>query len=146
RKPMSASVRVKLGANIFLRIGLQLSNHLLSPRISRHASRGNTLLMSALPTAALTAAIDFAVDRLAAAPNGGYHPEGEAASEPIAWCAVSLANAGHNDSAKVAAEWLAQRQAADGSVGVTESHDAPYWPTALAMLAWRAVDAAAYAE
>jgi hypothetical protein len=102
--------------------------------------------MSAFPTAALTAAIDHTVDRLAAAPIGGYHPEGEAASEPIAWCAVSLANAGRNDSAKVAAEWLAKRQAADGSVGVTESQDAPYWPTALAMLGWRAVDAAAYAE
>lgn len=102
--------------------------------------------MSAFPTAALTAAIDLAVDRLTAAPIGGYHPEGEAASEPIAWCAVSLANAGRNDSAKVAAEWLAKRQAADGSVGVTESQDAPYWPTALAMLAWSAVDDAAYAD
>lgn len=102
--------------------------------------------MSAFPTATLTAAIDLAVDRLAAAPIGGYHPQGEAASESIAWCAVSLASAGRNDSAKIAAEWLAKRQAADGSVGVTESQDAPYWPTALAMLAWRAVDDLAYAD
>lgn len=102
--------------------------------------------MSPLPIAALTAAIDLAVDRLAIAPVGGYHPEGEAASEPIAWGAMALVNAGRNDSAMVAAEWLAKRQAADGSVGVTESQDDPYWPTALAMRAWQSVDATAYAD
>lgn len=102
--------------------------------------------MSAPPTAALTAAVDRAVDRLAAAPVGGYHPEGEAASEPIAWSAVALANAGRSDSAAIAAEWLAKRQAADGSVGVTETQGDPCWPTALAMLAWDAVDATAFAD
>ncbi len=102
--------------------------------------------MLPFPTAELTAAIDLAVDHLAAAPIGGYHPGGEAASEPIAWGAVALANAGRNDSANVAAEWLAERQAPDGAVGVTESQDAPYWPTALAMIAWQAVDASAYAD
>jgi len=102
--------------------------------------------MSALPSAALTAAIDLAVDSLAAAPIGGYQSESEAASEPIACGAVALANAGRNDSAEIAAKWLVKRQAADGSVGVTESQDNPYWPTALAMLAWKKVDAAAYSR
>jgi hypothetical protein len=97
-------------------------------------------------SATLAAAIDRAIDRLAAAPLGGYHPDGEAASEPIAWAAIALADAGRSDSAVVAARWLAEHQTADGSVGVTESQDAPYWPTALAMLAWQAVDAEAFSD
>lgn len=109
------------------------------------APRTVPLPTTAAPTP-LSVVLDRAVDRLASAPIGGYHPEGEAASEPIAWSAVALGRAGRSDSAGVAAEWLAGRQARDGSVGVTESQDAPYWPTALAMLAWRAVDAQRYAE
>ncbi|TWT95971.1 hypothetical protein Pla108_30490 [Botrimarina colliarenosi] len=93
----------------------------------------------------LTEAIARAINRLAAAPIGAYHAGGEAASEPTAWGALALARAGCSDSAAAAADWLAERQGGDGSVGVTASQAGPGWPTALAMLAWRGVDPTRYA-
>lgn len=93
-----------------------------------------------------TELLDQAHKRLARSPIGGYHPEGEPASEPIAWATLALARAGEPSAAVVGAEWLAERQARDGSVGVTESQAEPFWPTALAMLAWQEVDAVRYAD
>lgn len=87
-----------------------------------------------------------AIERLARQPVGGYHPDGEAASEPTAWATIALARAGEAAAARTGAEWLAGRQARDGSVGVTESQDGPFWPTALAMLAWDEVSANHYAD
>lgn len=95
-------------------------------------------------TATIEAARAAAFDRLAAAPVAGYSAQGEHASEPTAWAALALAGAGR-DAAPQAAEWLAARQSADGSVGVTASQAEPCWPTALAMLAWRGVDAERFA-
>lgn len=87
-----------------------------------------------------------AIDWLAEQPIGGYHPDGEAASEPIAHAAVALARAGRIEEAQTAADWIAARQTRAGSVGVTASEDDPAWPTALAMLAWREVDAERFAD
>lgn len=91
-------------------------------------------------------ALDQAVVRLARKPIGGYHADGEAASEPIAWAALALSRTGEPSAATLGAEWLAKRQSSDGAVGVTESQEEPYWPTALAMLVWNEVDAARYAD
>ena len=87
-----------------------------------------------------------ASDWLSDHPIGGYHPDGEPASEPIAGAAIALAQAGRLEPAARAADWLAARQTRMGSVGVTASEDDPAWPTALAMLAWQAVDAERYAK
>ncbi|QDT68242.1 hypothetical protein MalM25_11620 [Planctomycetes bacterium MalM25] len=97
-------------------------------------------------TSPATDTLAAAIDRLAAAPVGGYHPDGEAASEPIANAAIALSRAGRDKEAELAAEWLVDRQTRAGSVGVTASEDDPAWPTALAMLAWQGVDAERYAE
>ncbi|MEN0110301.1 MAG: hypothetical protein AAF805_06220 [Planctomycetota bacterium] len=87
-----------------------------------------------------------ALDALRTAPVGGYAPGGDDASEPTAYAAVALAAAGETDAARTAAEWLADRQAPDGAVGVTAEEREPCWPTALAMIAWDAVDPFAYAN
>ena len=87
-----------------------------------------------------------ALERIAAAPIGGYHADSEPASEPTAWATLALVAAGRTDAARRGAEWLAERQNGDGSVGVTASQDAPGWPTSLAMLAWQAIDSEGYAE
>lgn len=97
-------------------------------------------------TATATDALAAAIDWLESNPIGGYHPEGEAASEPIAHAAIALARSGRSSEAGLAAEWLAERQSRAGSVGVTASEDDPAWPTALAMLAWREVDTERYAD
>lgn len=93
----------------------------------------------------LEALLGRALARLAEEPIGGYHPHGEAATEPTAWATIAL---GRSDArfAHRGADWLAERQARNGSVGVTASQESPYWPTALAMLAWEAVDADRYAD
>ncbi|MEO0531711.1 MAG: hypothetical protein AAF266_14220 [Planctomycetota bacterium] len=90
--------------------------------------------------------IDRLLDRLAAAQIGGYHDGGDVASEPIAWATIALAQGGRTEAAEVGARWLADQQADNGSVGVTESEAEPGWPTALAMLAWQAVDSSTYAD
>ncbi|WP_146397732.1 hypothetical protein [Pseudobythopirellula maris] len=77
---------------------------------------------------------------MAHAPVGGYHTGGEAASEPTAWSALALARAGQDLRARLAGDWLAARQAADGSVGVMADQPEPRWPTALAILAWCEID------
>lgn len=86
-----------------------------------------------------------AVSRLIDSPVGGYAAGGTAAAEPTAWAAIALAAAGESDAARAATEWLAERQAKDGSVSVTLDDDQPGWPTSLAMLAWDTVDADRYA-
>jgi hypothetical protein len=47
------------------------------------------------------------------------------------------------EAARRPAQWLADLQQRDGSVGVSASECDPRWPTSLAMLAWRTVDRAA---
>ncbi len=79
------------------------------------------------------------LEQLAASVPGGYSTRGPAASEPTALAGIALAAAGDNDSAKVAADWLVEHQADDGSVGVTATQPTPCWPTSLAILAWHAM-------
>ena len=78
------------------------------------------------------------VDRLAAQTPGGYSVGSEAASEPTALAGLALVAGGRLHAAKLAADWLADRQADDGSVGVTANRSTPCWPTSLAMLGWQA--------
>ena len=66
----------------------------------------------------------------------GYHREGSSAAEPLALVAIALLQHERIDDAKRALAWLDHRQAADGSVGVTQSQADPAWTTALALLAW----------
>lgn len=95
---------------------------------------------------ALLATAEGAVRRLVERPIGGYHPTGDDATEPTAWAALALATAGEDAAAKQAADWLAERQNDDGSVGVTAAEPEPGWPTSLAMLAWDAVDPSAHKD
>lgn len=106
----------------------------------------STELLMPNATQPLTVELEQAFERLARRPIGGYHAEGESASEPTAWATLALARVGEASAAVIGAEWLAEQQASDGSVGVTESQAEPFWPTALAMLAWREVDAVRYAN
>lgn len=66
----------------------------------------------------------------------GYIPGSAPASEPVALAALALAGHGQSAKAAPAFEWLAERQAADGSVGISAAESAPHWPTSLAILAW----------
>jgi hypothetical protein len=76
------------------------------------------------------------LDELDAADHWSYSTDSEAASEPTAWASLALRAHGRNGSADRAARWLADSQAADGTVGITRLQAAPHWPTALAVLAW----------
>lgn len=77
---------------------------------------------------------------------GGYLADGPPATEPTAWAAIALATAGRRDAAGRAADWLADQQARDGSLGVTPDAPAPQWPTSLAILAWHHVGPQRYRE
>ena len=66
----------------------------------------------------------------------GYQSTGPAASEPTALAGLALAAHGQQRGARQAADWLADRQSFDGSVGVTQSQKRPKWPTSLAILTW----------
>jgi hypothetical protein len=74
----------------------------------------------------------------------GYFARGEAASEPTALAGLALATNGRQDAARRAADWLVERQEATGAIGVTATHDSPCWPTALALLLWKALDEEQY--
>lgn len=66
----------------------------------------------------------------------GYRPRDRAA-EPTALGALALHAHDHApDVAQAAARWLAQVQADDGGVPVSDRVPNPRWPTALALLAW----------
>lgn len=82
---------------------------------------------------------DDLLDQLEAEVPCGYFARGEAASEPTALAGLALAGNGRNEAARRAADWLVERQQANGAIGVTAAHDSPSWPTALAMLLWKAV-------
>jgi len=80
------------------------------------------------------------VTRLAAVVPGGYHVTGPAATEPTALAGLALCAHGKLDRARRAADWLAELQARDGSIGVTAAQPSPCWPTSLAILLWQAID------
>ncbi|MBX3425454.1 MAG: hypothetical protein KF688_07240 [Pirellulales bacterium] len=91
--------------------------------------------------AAAPASNSAALAALAAATTWSYRPGQPSAAEPAAWTAISLAGHGRIDAAANAADWLARLQQKSGAVGVSAEDDEPRWCTALAMLAWLAVDA-----
>jgi len=65
-----------------------------------------------------------------------YSASGTTATEPAAFSALVLL-AADDSAARGPLDWLARRQAADGSLGVTAKHDKPRWPTSLAVMAWQ---------
>lgn len=77
-----------------------------------------------------------ALGRLEARPACGYHPGQPPDAEPTALAALALLR--HQRHAEAALQWLADAQHSDGRVATAASHDAPGWPTALAVLAWQA--------
>ena len=72
----------------------------------------------------------------------GYQPGGPSATEPAALASLALACHHKYDAARRPAQWLAETQAQDGSVGVAATQETPAWPTSLAILAWNHLDAA----
>jgi hypothetical protein len=87
---------------------------------------------------------DELFDRLAAAAVGGYHVGAIEGAEPTALAGMALARADRMNAAIQSAEFLAKLQLQDGSVPVQPGTTWPGWPTALAILAWRAVDPKRY--
>jgi hypothetical protein len=83
--------------------------------------------------------LDQTLDALARQPLIGYSTDSAPASEPTAIAALVLAQHGWLDLAKKGADYLAEIQADDGSVGVRAGEPEPGWPTSLAVVAWRAV-------
>lgn len=79
-------------------------------------------------------------DRLAALRRWTYGGGDVAASEPAAWSTLALAAHQRLDESLAPAGWLSAIQQPNGAVGVAADQNAPRWPTALAILAWRAVE------
>jgi hypothetical protein len=75
-------------------------------------------------------------------PGFGYRPQGDPHVEPTALVGLALAASiepgSQNESSEVAdaANWLAQLQHPDGSLGLSRELNAPHWPTTLAILLW----------
>lgn len=82
-----------------------------------------------------------ALNGLIAAPQCGYRADAPTASEPAALAAMALVAHRRAESAATWGRWLADHQSSDGSLGINAAETDPCWPTALAILAWRAVDA-----
>ena len=82
-----------------------------------------------------------ALNQLATALKCGYRAAAPTASEPAALAAMALVAHGNADGAAKWRRWLAEHQSPDGSLGINAAETDPCWPTALAILAWRAHDA-----
>ena len=81
------------------------------------------------------------IERFAGETAWTYRGAKQSNSEPAAWAALALSQWDAVEAARKPAEWLAGLQQGDGSVGISAAEREPRWPTALAILAWRAVDA-----
>ncbi|HJQ80935.1 MAG TPA: hypothetical protein VJ828_13325 [Lacipirellulaceae bacterium] len=79
------------------------------------------------------------IDRLEEDVPGGYSRGGEPTTEPTALAGLALAAHGRIECARLAATWLANQQADDGSIGISPSRPTPCWPTGLAILLWRSI-------
>lgn len=90
--------------------------------------------------------LDTVIEDLHQRPCCGYQPGARPATEPTALSAISLVAHGRMEAAEQAAQWLANAQATDGSLGVRLEERTPRWPTSLATLAWITVDAERYAK
>lgn len=77
-----------------------------------------------------------AVEHLASTREWNYRRGGDSYAEPAALTALALIGAGQAQESVVAAEWLAQLQSPDGTVGVSARETTPCWPTALAISVW----------
>ncbi len=86
--------------------------------------------------------LDTIIADLAVSRTWKYGDQSPAAAEPAALTALALIGAGRQQAALPALDWLAARQADDGSVGVSDEQPEPKWPTSLAVLAWHAFDPA----
>ncbi len=81
------------------------------------------------------------VDRLLNAANTagvwGYRAVSKGSAEPTALAALALAAVGDAPERVTAGlDWLARLQRRDGAVPISPGVPSPYWPTALALLAW----------
>lgn len=90
--------------------------------------------------------IDEALDLLAQSPVCGYSSHDRGATEPSALAALALAGHGRTKESAGVGEFLIGIQDPSGSVGVRQGEDTPRWPTSLAILAWLAIDKAAYSD
>lgn len=68
-----------------------------------------------------------------------YRDFGPNATEPAGFACLALNAHGHHNAALSLAQWLAQIQTPEGSVGVTATDHTPAWPTSLALLSWIAM-------
>jgi len=82
--------------------------------------------------------IDAVIDDLAQRPCCGYHQDDSPASEATALTGMALAAYGRAAAARMSADFLAEIQDTDGSVGIRGEQKTPRWPTGLAVLAWLA--------
>ena len=77
-------------------------------------------------------------------PEGGFAPyrgEGESfRPDATGWAVLALeAYGGNRNLTRIACRRLAQSQLTDGRVPVVESHPQSFWPTSLALLAWKKI-------
>ena len=79
---------------------------------------------------------DRIVAALARHSSWAYHGNAPRATEPAALTALALLGHQQPDAAQAPLDWLASIQSKDGCIGVTETQDAPHWPTSQAILAW----------
>lgn len=78
-----------------------------------------------------------AIDQLSEFQTWNY-PNGRTSfTEPAAFSALALLQAGRIDEAKHTVDWIASIQQQDGRIGVSEVHTTPAWTTSLAILAWQ---------
>lgn len=84
--------------------------------------------------------IEPALQRLEHPTGWGYAESSPPASEPVALAALALSAHRRQAPAEAALQWLAEQQAPDGSIGISQEESAPHWPTSLAVLAWCAGD------
>jgi hypothetical protein len=82
--------------------------------------------------------LDEALNLLDAEAPWGYRLSSTPFAEPTALAALALGAHERSRNHHEALHWLANLQAADGSVGVSATHPEPGWPTSLAVLAWQA--------
>jgi len=82
--------------------------------------------------------LEVVLDRLAASDVCGYQAGAPAATEPTAVAALALFAHGRTDRARKLTDRLLEIQRDDGSLGIDRVHALPGWPTAWAVLAWRA--------
>jgi hypothetical protein len=80
------------------------------------------------------------LDDLAGREVWTYRASLASASESAALAALALAAWNRRGDARRPAQWMADIQQDDGSVGVFATEPEPRWPTSLAVLAWAAVD------